>query len=168
MIVGQMTLNPLGDIEAQLDSKKVDNVFTKMAAQARNILGGGFVKGKLRKPEFKMIIFISSTFTDTHEERNYIERVVLPRLAALAASKGIDLSFIDMRWGMKDENTRKNMTWEVCRTELGHSFEGFSSISVLSLQADKYGFRFIPRLIPQSVMDETVTSYNEADKQVGI
>ena len=157
-------VSPLIDIEAQLYEK--DHVFLSSLDEARKVISGGFMLSKLRKPTFKMILFISSTFTDTHKERNYIERVVLPRLEQLAAQRGVELSFIDMRWGMKDENTRKQMTWEVCRTELEHSFEGFMSLSVISLQADKYGFRFIPRVIPQVIMDQCLLQYNSDDKEV--
>lgn len=53
-------------------------------------------------------IFISSTFRDMHGERDLLMRSVLPALQARAAPHRISLHAIDLRWGITEEETRRN------------------------------------------------------------
>lgn len=45
-------------------------------------------------------LFVSSTFNDMHAERDYIKDFVAPRLQEQFAPMGIELRFIDLRWGI--------------------------------------------------------------------
>ena len=52
-------------------------------------------------PKWRRVkIFISSTFVDMHGERDLINRFVVPELKRRARSVMLDLSFIDLRWGV--------------------------------------------------------------------
>ncbi|KAK2103887.1 Telomerase protein component 1 [Saguinus oedipus] len=53
-------------------------------------------------------LFISSTFRDMHGERDLLLRSVLPALQARAAPHRISLHGIDLRWGVTEEETRRN------------------------------------------------------------
>ncbi|XP_037358827.1 telomerase protein component 1 [Talpa occidentalis] len=66
-------------------------------------------------------IFISSTFRDMHGERDLILRSVLPALQARAAPHRIRLHIIDLRWGVTEEETRRNRQLEVCLREVEDS-----------------------------------------------
>ena len=68
---------------------------------------------KIRKsiPTSKLVIFFSSTFTDTHFERNIIMEEILPELQLKGKEYGVSVVFVDMRFGVKDENTKDHMTW---------------------------------------------------------
>ncbi|XP_036151924.1 telomerase protein component 1 isoform X1 [Myotis myotis] len=66
-------------------------------------------------------IFISSTFRDMHGERDLLLRSVLPALQARAAPHHISLHAIDLRWGITEEETRRNRQLEVCLGEVENS-----------------------------------------------
>ncbi|XP_012589526.1 PREDICTED: telomerase protein component 1 isoform X2 [Condylura cristata] len=66
-------------------------------------------------------IFISSTFRDMHGERDLMLRSVLPALQARAAPHRIRLHAIDLRWGVTEEETRRNRQLEVCLGEVEDS-----------------------------------------------
>ncbi|XP_048211653.1 telomerase protein component 1 [Perognathus longimembris pacificus] len=66
-------------------------------------------------------IFISSTFRDMHGERDLLLRSVLPALQAQAAPQHISLHAIDLRWGITEEETRRNRQLEVCLGEVENS-----------------------------------------------
>ena len=72
-----------------------------------------FNKVKQIIPKSKLIIFFSSTFTDTHDERNIVMEELLPELQSQAQAHGVLVTFVDMRFGVKDENTKDHMTWLV-------------------------------------------------------
>ncbi|XP_077796615.1 telomerase protein component 1 isoform X2 [Macaca mulatta] len=63
-------------------------------------------------------LFISSTFRDMHGERDLLLRSVLPALQARAAPHRISLHGIDLRWGVTEEETRRNRQLEVCLGEV--------------------------------------------------
>ncbi|XP_019487936.1 PREDICTED: telomerase protein component 1 [Hipposideros armiger] len=71
-------------------------------------------------------LFISSTFRDMHGERDLLLRSVLPALQARAAPHRISLHAIDLRWGVTEEETRRNRQLEVClgEVESSHLFVG--------------------------------------------
>ncbi|XP_020013985.2 telomerase protein component 1 isoform X1 [Castor canadensis] len=66
-------------------------------------------------------LFISSTFRDMHGERDLLLRFVLPALQAQAAPHYISLHAIDLRWGITEEETRRNRQLEVCLGEVENS-----------------------------------------------
>ncbi|XP_045678527.1 telomerase protein component 1 isoform X1 [Phyllostomus hastatus] len=66
-------------------------------------------------------LFISSTFRDMHGERDLLLRSVLPALQARAAPHRISLHAIDLRWGITEEETRRNRQLEVCLGEVENS-----------------------------------------------
>uniref|UniRef100_A0A8C5JWG6 Telomerase associated protein 1 n=1 Tax=Jaculus jaculus TaxID=51337 RepID=A0A8C5JWG6_JACJA len=66
-------------------------------------------------------LFISSTFRDMHGERDLLLRSVLPELQARAAPHQISLRAIDLRWGITEEETRRNRQLEVCLGEVENS-----------------------------------------------
>ncbi|XP_033707287.1 telomerase protein component 1 isoform X1 [Tursiops truncatus] len=66
-------------------------------------------------------LFISSTFRDMHGERDLLLRSVLPALQARAAPHCISLHAIDLRWGVTEEETRRNRQLEVCLGEVENS-----------------------------------------------
>ncbi|XP_029397594.1 telomerase protein component 1 [Mus pahari] len=66
-------------------------------------------------------LFISSTFRDMHGERDLLMRSVLPALQARVFPHCISLHAIDLRWGITEEETRRNRQLEVCLGEVENS-----------------------------------------------
>ena len=95
-------------------------------------------------PKAKLCIFVSSTFTDTKYERDWMMEEILPPLQEKARAKGILLTLCDMRFGVKDESTDTHDTWYVCADQLKYCHDQSDGLFFLSLQADKYGYRPLP------------------------
>ena len=51
-------------------------------------------------------VFVSSTFEDLKEERNALQREVLPKLRTLCEQHGARFQAIDLRGGVRDEAGR--------------------------------------------------------------
>lgn len=69
-----------------------------------------------RKRAFK--IFISSTFQDMVRERNYIiERVIAP-FKEKAREHNVDVSVVDLRWGITPEEAKDGRVLEICLRQI--------------------------------------------------
>nr|XP_025847862.1 telomerase protein component 1 [Vulpes vulpes] len=79
-------------------------------------------------------LFISSTFRDMHGERDLLLRAVLPALQAQAAHRRLGLRAIDLRWGIPEEETRRNRQLEVCLGEVE------SSQLFVGILGSRYGY----------------------------
>ena len=97
-----------------MDAETISQLNEALRGNLTAALKDSFSKGFPRKLE----VFLSSTFTDTHSERNVILKKILRDLRTLADPYGIEVSFVDMRYGVRDESTLKHMTCEECEREL--------------------------------------------------
>ena len=118
-----------------MDAETLSQLNEVLRGKFRAVLKDSFSKGFPRKLQ----VFLSSTFTDTHSERNVLLKKILKDLRALAEPHGIEVSFVDMRYGVRDESTLKHMTWEECERELKRCREQSTGIFFLSLQGSKCG-----------------------------
>jgi hypothetical protein len=84
-----------------------------------------------------MVVFVSSPFTDTKVERNIIMVDILPALREKGRSKNVEVIFVDMRWGVRDENTADHSTWVECERAIQMCREDSAGLFFLSLQAEK-------------------------------
>ena len=58
-----------------------------------------------KKINRKVRVFISSTFADMQTERNIIVHSVFPRLRKEFSAKLIDITEVDLRWGIPEEDS---------------------------------------------------------------
>ena len=63
-------------------------------------------------------VFISSTFKDMHGERDMLTRYVFPELRARGKAHNIDVTEIDLRWGITEAEARKSQTLGICLDEI--------------------------------------------------
>jgi hypothetical protein len=90
------------------------------------------------EPETWQLIFIgSSTFTDTQIERDILMKEIVPILREKARPYGIDVVDVDMRWGVKDENTDHHMTWLACSQIIERCRLSSKGVFFVSLQSLK-------------------------------
>ena len=89
-------------------------------------------------PSWRLLIFVSSTFTDTHRERDELQFRTLKKLSQEADKHGIVISFSDMRWGIPGATSVEHGTWMTCRKELERCYHQSDDIFFLSLQSEKY------------------------------
>ena len=66
-------------------------------------------------------VFISSTFSDMHAERDYLVRYVFPQLREWCAQRHLYLNDIDLRWGVTVADSENGNTVEVCLNGIDES-----------------------------------------------
>lgn len=69
----------------------------------------------------KATVFISSTFNDMHAERDYLIKEVFPELTEWCEERKIRLSDVDLRWGVKEEDSENNATVGTCLRHIDKS-----------------------------------------------
>ena len=108
---------------------------------AKNILE------KWMKPHDVLVMFVSSTFTDTMIERNILLQNILPELRRKGREQGVEARFVDMRYGIQDDSTVHQLTWKLCVEQLEKCFRESAGVAFISLQGDKYGYMPLSREI---------------------
>lgn len=73
-----------------------------------------------KKINRKVRVFISSTFSDMQHERNIIVHSVFPRLRKEFSEKLIDITEVDLRWGIPEEDAENSRILEICIGEVLH------------------------------------------------
>lgn len=59
-------------------------------------------------------VFVSSTFSDMNNERNYLMANVFPQLKEIARCRNVTFVELDLRWGIPDEDTRNGKVLQIC------------------------------------------------------
>lgn len=85
----------------------------------------------------KLSVFISSTFTDTQLERDVLLTEILSSLSQIGLKHGVEVVFVDLRFGIKNISTLNHETWEICRREVQRCSDDSLGIFFLSLQSEK-------------------------------
>lgn len=73
-------------------------------------------------------IFISSTFSDMTNEREYLMNFIFPELKKMAAERDVTLIGIDLRWGITEEESQTGKVVEICFREIENSIPFFIGI----------------------------------------
>ncbi len=73
-------------------------------------------------------IFISSTFQDMQDERDYLITKVFPRLQAVAAKRYVSVVPLDLRWGITENEANNGKVIEICLQEIENSHPFFIGI----------------------------------------
>ncbi len=73
-------------------------------------------------------IFISSTFKDMQEERDYLITKVFPLLQAEAEKRDVTVTPLDLRWGITEDDARLGKVLQICLQEIENSHPFFIGI----------------------------------------
>lgn len=73
-------------------------------------------------------VFISSTFQDMQDERNFLINRTFPKLKKLAAERDVTLTALDLRWGITKEEAQSGKVVEICLREIENSIPFFIGI----------------------------------------
>ena len=126
-------------------------------------------RGELLRPVRRSVRFLlSSTFTDTNEERNYLLADVLPYLQEYGRILGeLEVQALEMRWGIRAEAADNHETSEICMAELERCTQGSLGTSYVFLGMQKYGFRPFPNKIPKEYFEQLMENVaSEEDREV--
>ena len=109
----------------------------------------------LRRQPRALRLLLSSTFTDTNEERNYLLADVLPYLQEYARRLGgLEAQIVEMRWGIRKEASDNHETNEICMNELERCLQESFGVAYVFIAAQKYGFRPFPNKIPREYFEQ--------------
>lgn len=81
-------------------------------------------------------LFISSTFRDMNVERDYLVRLIFPRLADYCAKRRLEFVPIDLRWGIPEEDSRNGLVLSACLDEVDNSRPFF-----IGILGSRYGWQ---------------------------
>ena len=80
-------------------------------------------------------VFISSTFQDMREERDYLMTHIFPSLQEIAAKRNVNFVPIDLRWGITAEESKTGKVLELCLQEIDNSIPFF-----IGIIGERYGW----------------------------
>lgn len=63
-------------------------------------------------------VFLSSTFKDMSEERDYLAKNIFMELEAEALKRNVVLNLMDLRWGITAEESKQGLVTEICLKEI--------------------------------------------------
>lgn len=81
-------------------------------------------------------MFISSTFEDMKNERDYLIKKVFPELRQKAFERDVTLIDVDLRWGITEEQSKKGQVIDICFNEIDNSIPFF-----IGIVGNRYGWR---------------------------
>ncbi len=86
-----------------------------------------------KTPEIR--IFISSTFRDMQDEREYLIKYVFPELRTVCRERGVEFTEIDLRWGVTEEEAQQGKVVKICLDEIDKCRPYF-----IGLLGERYGW----------------------------
>lgn len=63
-------------------------------------------------------VFLSSTFSDMQNERDYFNSVLVPKLNRLCVERGVSFFSVDLRWGITEEEQINGQVLPICLSEI--------------------------------------------------
>ena len=90
-------------------------------------------------------VFVSSTFSDMQEDRDYLVKFVFPQLRKLCEERAVQWTEVDLRWGITDEQNAEGKVLPLCLEEIDRCRPYF-----IGLLAERYGY--IPDSLPAELL----------------
>ena len=101
-------------------------------------------------------VFISSTFNDMQEERDYLLKHVFPEIRNRCRSRQVEFIPIDLRWGITKEQAERGEILSTCLADIDICRPYF-----IGLIGERYGW------IPDKLEENLITEYPWLEKQKG-
>lgn len=109
-------------------------------------------------------LFISSTFSDFHEEREALQWRVFPQLEAYCQARGATFQAVDLRWGITEEAQRQQYTMRICLEEVRRCQQLSPRPNFAVLLGDRYGWEPPPARIPADHWKRLIGVATAADR----
>lgn len=93
-----------------------------------------------------MRIFISSTFRDMQADRDELTKFIFPQLHRLCEKRGVTWGYVDLRWGITDEQEAEGKVLPICLENIHRCKPYF-----IGLLGERYGW--IPDEIPPELIE---------------
>lgn len=95
-------------------------------------------------------IFISSTFRDMQQEREELVKYVFPEIKKIAKERFVEITEIDLRWGVTEEQSKSGKALQVCLEEINKCRE--SPVFFIGILGERYGW--IPNDIDEKLLQD--------------
>ena len=124
----------------QLEELTVSKCYSTTVLKAReDVLQGYFWEhgnqvNIWKRPSWAILVFISSTLSDSYREREFLMKVLSAELQRMGRESNVSFMFVDMRWGVCDEDTTEHVTWISCKEELERCRNDSMDTFFISLQ----------------------------------
>eukprot|EP01125_Pyxidicula_operculata_P018713 TRINITY_DN6676_c0_g1_i1.p1 TRINITY_DN6676_c0_g1~~TRINITY_DN6676_c0_g1_i1.p1 ORF type:complete len:1955 (-),score=472.01 TRINITY_DN6676_c0_g1_i1:171-6035(-) len=97
------------------------------------------VRKSSKKPKLRHVrLFVSSTFKDMKLERESLQKNIFPYIRSVCEELNVNFTFVDLRWGITDEETSEGKTIFRCLSEVEKSYPFF-----LCMLGERYGWHQI-------------------------
>lgn len=117
---------------------------------------------KINKTKSRHIrIFISSTFRDMHAERDYLIKYTFPELRKRCRERELELTEVDLRWGVTQEQAENGEVLPICLKEIENSRPYF-----IGLLGERYGWVPPKDHIHPSILEREKWIEEHLDKSV--
>lgn len=93
-------------------------------------------------------VFLSSTFLDMQDERNYLNQMVFPKFKVLCQQRGVSFFACDLRWGITEDQVKNKQTIELCLKQVEESIPFF-----IGLYGSRYGWIPEEEYLPFDILD---------------
>jgi hypothetical protein len=111
-------------------------------------------------------VFVSSTFSDFHNERHALHTIVKPQLDQYCESRGCSFEFVDLRWGIGAQAAREHRTIELCLDEIARAHRLSPRPNFIALLGDRYGWRPLASSILTSEFDQLAVYLDASQREV--
>jgi hypothetical protein len=116
-----------------------------MTGKMHRMINAGVTTHGAQRASRVLRVFVSSTFHDMQAERDELIKHVALTLRAACERRGVSFGFVDLRWGITEEESNRGEVLPICLAEIEHCRPYF-----IGLLGDRYGW--VPDAIPAEVM----------------
>ena len=109
-------------------------------------------------------LFISSTFSDFHEEREILQTKVFPKIKQYCSEHGYTFQPIDLRWGVSNEAQLDQSALNLCLSEV-KSCKSYVHPNFLIMIGDRYGWIPLPNIIEKLEFESLLNEVATEDKK---
>ena len=104
-------------------------------------------------------VFVSSTFTDMHAEREELVKFIFPEIRKRCRERNVEFVDVDLRWGVTDEEKADGKVLPICLAEIERCRPYF-----IGILGERYGW--VPKEIDHTLIEEQKWILEHRDKSV--
>ena len=127
---------------------------TQLDPQYRRSMLSGVISDLPALPKTDIVIFLSSTFLDTRNERDVYWDDVHPYLVSLCRQIGLSYVAVDMRWGVKHIAGDNHKTLQLCMDNVNYCRQNSVGAYFVSILGQRRGYEPIPPSIEHDLFHE--------------
>lgn len=104
-------------------------------------------------------VFISSTFRDMQEERDYLVKFAFPELRKRCKKRYVEFIDVDLRWGVTEEQSERGEVLPICLAEIENCRPYF-----IGILGERYGY--VPESLPSEIVSDQPWLNEDRDRSV--